>query len=53
MTEPIHWHEDPERPGVLVPDREIVLGEGDSFSVSSTMIDGVMMPWAEGEITRA
>lgn len=61
MTEQMDWHEDPERPGVFVPDAPVELCSGDSFSITHTLVgpsdasswaDFTALPWAEGTIER-
>lgn len=47
MTEIHVWHEDPERPGVLRPAAPVRLTAGDSFTLRTHVIDGVVMPWGE------
>ena len=47
----VGWHEDPEHPGLLTPDEPITLTSGDTFTLTTTVIDGVTLPWAEGTVT--
>ena len=56
VTREVGWHEDPERPGVLVPDEPIVVRHGESFTITTTEIidqhgHPTVLPWAEGTVT--
>lgn len=45
------WVEDIERPGTLVPVGDIpALRRGDSITITTQLVDGVVMPWAESEV---
>jgi hypothetical protein len=53
-----NWHEDPERPGVFVPDDgPVLLCSGDSLCITYSLVvtddlsTGVVLPWADGVVT--